>query len=198
MQGLVGIAEGVFLLGCSPPGRVGSTIGSVSESVEPEAVRSVMTRVADSQLERPAEYPPYDWIVAPFWVGLLTFAPLSRTPARYLESARANGRRNGWQPGPEPFLADDLAITQSYFLLYAVDRDRAEIAPALARFDALLGERFDESLEFSHRAAGVGMVRRSVHGASRPRARFPRDRGPTLPRAHAASVVEDDRLSVRS
>ncbi len=153
MQGLVGIAEGVFLLGCSPPGRVGSTIGSVSESVEPEAVRSVMTRVADSQIERPAEYPPYDWIVAPFWVGLLTFAPLSRTPARYLESARANGRRNGWQPGPEPFLADDLAITQSYFLLYAVDRDRAEIAPALARFDALLGERFDESLEFSHDTA---------------------------------------------
>ena len=152
MQGL-GLAEGMLLLGCSSPGRHGSTIGSVSASVEPEAVRSVMTRVADAQLERLAEYPPDDWVVAPFWVGLLTFAPLSRTPARYLESARANGRRNGWQPGPEPFLADDLAITQSYFLLYAVDRDRAEIAPALVRFDALLGQRFDESLEFSHDTA---------------------------------------------
>jgi unsaturated rhamnogalacturonyl hydrolase len=152
MQGL-GIAEGMLLLGCSSPGRHGSTIGSVSASVEPEAVRSAMTRVADSQLERLAGYPPDDWVVAPFWVGLLTFAPLSRTPARYLESARANGRRNGWQPGPEPFLADDLAITQSYFLLYAVDRDRAEIAPALVRFDALLGQRFDEPLEFSHDTA---------------------------------------------
>ena len=150
MQGL-GVAEGMVLFGCSSAGRHGSTNGS--KSVEPEAIRSVMTRVADAQLERLAEYPPDDWIVAPFWVGLLTFAPLSRTPARYFESARANGRRNGWQPGPEPFLADDLAITQSYFLLYAVDRDRAEIAPALARFDVLLGQRFDESLEFSHDTA---------------------------------------------
>jgi rhamnogalacturonyl hydrolase YesR len=159
--GLAGTAEGVALFGCSSPGRYSSTTGSLrpspsparGESVEPEAVRSTMSRVADWQLEHLSGYPSHDWVVAPFWVGLLSFAPLSRTPDRYLESARANGRRNGWQPGPEPFLADDLAITQSYFMLYAVDRDRAEIAPALARFDALLGQPFDESLEFSHDTA---------------------------------------------
>ena len=67
MQGL-GLAEGMLLLGCSSPGRHGSTIGSVSASVEPEAVRSAMTRVADAQLERLAGYPPDDWVVAPFWV----------------------------------------------------------------------------------------------------------------------------------
>lgn len=159
--GLAGTAEGMLLFACSLPDRQSSTTGPVlpspsptpSESVEPEAIRSAMTRAADWQLQHLSEYRPDDWIVAPFWVGLLSFAPLSRTPDLYLESARANGRRNGWQPGPEPFLADDLAITQSYFMLYAVDRDRAEIAPALARFDALLGQPFDESLEFSHDTA---------------------------------------------
>jgi unsaturated rhamnogalacturonyl hydrolase len=159
--GLAATAEGMGLLGCSVPGRHLSPAGSArpspsptpSESIEPETVRSAMTRVADWQLEHLSGYPPHDWTVAPFWVGLLSFALLSRAPDRYLESARANGRRNGWQPGPEPFLADDLAITQSYFMLYGVDRDRAEIAPALARFDALLGQSFDDSLEFSHDTA---------------------------------------------
>lgn len=158
---LAAAADGALLSGCALPGRDASATGSVrpppsagpGESVEPEAVRSAMTRVADWQLEHLSGYPSQDWVVAPFWVGLLSFAPLSRTPDRYLEAARANGRRNGWQPGPEPFLADDLAITQSYFMLYAVDRDRAEIAPALARFDALLGQPFDEPLEFSHDTA---------------------------------------------
>ena len=150
--GLATAAEAVLLSGCAP-GRAGVPVRSpaASDPGDPEAVRSVMTRVADWQLQHPSsEYPTHDWAVAPFWVGLLTFAPLSAAPDVYLEAARANGRRNAWQPGPEPFLADDLAITQSYFLLYALDRDRAEIAPALARFDALLDRPFDEPLEFSH------------------------------------------------
>jgi len=150
--GLATAAEAALLSGCAP-GRAGVPVRSpaASDPGDPEVVRSVMTRVADWQLQHPSsEYPTHDWAVAPFWVGLLTFAPLSAAPDVYLEAARANGRRNAWQPGPEPFLADDLAITQSYFLLYALDRDRAEIAPALARFDALLDRPFDEPLEFSH------------------------------------------------
>ena len=150
--GLATAAEAVLLSGCAP-GRAGvpARWPAASDPGDPEVVRSVMTRVADWQLQHPSsEYPTHDWAVAPVWVGLLTFAPLSTAPDVYLEAARANGRRNAWQPGPEPFLADDLAITQSYFLLYALDRDRAEIAPALARFDALLDRPFDEPLEFSH------------------------------------------------
>ena len=147
--GLAGAVVEASLFGCSPS-RPPRPVQS-APSVDPEAVRSAMTRVADWQLQHPSsEYPTHDWAVAPFWVGLLTFAPLAKTPDVYLEAARANGRRNAWQPGPEPFLADDLAIAQSYLLLYLVDRDRLEIAPTLARFDALLGQPFDEPLEFSH------------------------------------------------
>jgi unsaturated rhamnogalacturonyl hydrolase len=148
--GLAGAAGSGLLSGCAPAGP-GPSPGVAGAPIDPEAVRSAMTRVADWQLQHPSSaYPTHDWAVAPFWVGLLTFAPLAKAPDVYLEAARANGRRNGWQPGPEPYLADDLAIAQSYFLLYLVDRDRAEIAPSLARFDALLTQPFDEPLEFSH------------------------------------------------
>ena len=69
---------------------------------------------------------PDEWHGAPFWAGVVAFAPLSNDRERYLAAARANGERNAWQPGPEPFSADHHAITQSYFMLYAVDRDPKE------------------------------------------------------------------------
>ena len=148
--GLAGAAGAGLFSGCATA-VPGAPPSASSAGIDGEAVRSAMTRVADWQLRHPSSaYPTHDWAVAPFWIGLLAFAPVSGTPEVYREAARANARRNAWQPGPEPFLADDLAITQSYFLLYAVDRDPAEIAPSLARFDALLTQPFDEPLEFSH------------------------------------------------
>ena len=126
---------------------------ALSGSAQPEAVLRAMAVVTDWQLAHPSEHEPYEWHVAPFWAGIVTFAPLSTSPEKYLEAARANGERNAWQPGPSPFFADDHAITQSYFMLYAVDRDPKLIAPALARFDDMLRQPFDESLEFSHETA---------------------------------------------
>jgi unsaturated rhamnogalacturonyl hydrolase len=126
---------------------------ALSGSIQPEAVLRAMAVVTDWQLAHPSEHEPYEWHVAPFWAGVVSFAPLSASPEKYFEAARANGRRNAWQPGPSPFFADDHAITQSYFMLYAVDRDPKLIAPAVARFDDMLRQPFDESLEFSHETA---------------------------------------------
>jgi len=109
-----------------------------------------MTLVADWQLAHMSTYDPRAWEVAPFWAGIVSFAPLSRDPATYLEAARANGQRTAWAPGPSPFLADDHAITQSYFQLYLVDRDRRLIAPSLESFDEFARQPFDEPLEFDH------------------------------------------------
>jgi unsaturated rhamnogalacturonyl hydrolase len=131
--------------------RTGSV--ALSGAAQPDAVLRAMVVVTDWQLAHPSEHESYEWHVAPFWAGIVSFAPLSTSPERYFEAARANGRRNAWQPGPTPFLADDHAITQSYFMLYAVDRDPKLIAPALARFDDMLRQPFDESLEFSHETA---------------------------------------------
>jgi unsaturated rhamnogalacturonyl hydrolase len=144
--------------GCSSsthPTRPATGTGSValSPSLQPEAVLRAMTVVADWQLAHTSGYNPLDWLVAPFWAGVVSFAPLSPSSGTYLEAARENGRRNAWQPGPTPFSADDHAITQSYFMLYLLDGDPRLIAPSLARFDEMLRQPFDESLTFDHDTA---------------------------------------------
>lgn len=137
------------LLGLGAMAAVACRPARMSDAVEPQAVVRAMTVVADWQLAHPPKDQPYEWQVAPFWAGLFPLARLSGDSTRYLEAIRRNGESNHWQPGPRPFLADDHAITQSYFLLYTVRPDRRMIEPALARFGEMLRARFDESLDFS-------------------------------------------------
>jgi rhamnogalacturonyl hydrolase YesR len=129
---------------------IGPESARLSGFFEPEAVLRAMTAVADWQLTHPSKHRRDEWHVAPFWVGLVSFAQWSADPEKYLEAARRNGRRNDWKAGPRPFFADDDAITQSYFMLYMVDGDPRFIGSALARFDEMMRQPFDESLEFSY------------------------------------------------
>jgi rhamnogalacturonyl hydrolase YesR len=131
----------------------GSEAAILSDAIEPEPIRRAMTVVADWQLAHPSVHRPDEWHGAPFWAGLVAFAPLSTDRQTYLAAARANGERNAWRPGPEPFLADDHAITQSYFMLYALDGNPSEIEAALMRFEEVLRRPVEDSLEFSHEKA---------------------------------------------
>ncbi len=140
------IAAQTVLAACSsspPP-------ASLTDSVEPQAVRRAMTTVADWQLANPSAHEPYEWQEAPFWAGLYELALRSSSGQKYLDAIRRHGEATHWQPGPQPFLADDHAITQSYFLLYRLEHDRRMIEPALARFQEMLRAPFAESLEFSN------------------------------------------------
>ena len=121
----------------------------MSDAIERQAVLRVMTVVADWQLAHPSAHQPYEWHVAPFWAGLYELALLSTDRQKYLEAIRRNGESTQWNPGPRPFLADDHAVTQSYFLLFGLEHDRRMIEPALARFGEMLQAPFAESLEFS-------------------------------------------------
>ncbi len=132
----------VACVGCA------SVRGPFTDAIEPEAIVRVMTAAAEWQLANPSKHPPYDWTQAPFYIGLNVFAPLSGDPERYRAAARANGRENRWRPGLRPLCADDHAITQSYFHLFAVEQDRAMIEPALHLFDQILLFPYDESLAF--------------------------------------------------
>jgi rhamnogalacturonyl hydrolase YesR len=132
-----------------PPAGAGTAAAPLSDSLAPRAVLRAMTAVADWQLDHPSAHLPYEWQGAPFWAGLYELALLSPDRDRYLEAIRRNGDSTRWRPGPRPLHADDDAVTQSYFLLYRMDRDRREIEPALARFDSMLSLPFAESLEFS-------------------------------------------------
>ena len=78
--GLATAAEAALLSGCAP-GRAGVPARSpaASDPGDPEVVRSVMTRVADWQLQHPSsEYPTHDWAVAPFWVVTVCTQPSGR------------------------------------------------------------------------------------------------------------------------
>src|SRR2546425_633212 len=110
----------------------------LTDTVDPQAVRRAMTMVADWQLANPAAHEPYEWQEAPFWAGLYELALRSSSGQKYLDAIRRHGETTQWQPGPRPFLADDHAITQSYFLLYRLEHDRRMIEPALARFQEML------------------------------------------------------------
>lgn len=135
--------------GCSSSvGPAVSRAVPFSETVERNAILEVMTAAAEWQLANPSKHPRYDWTQAPFWSGLISFAPWSSDPERYLSAVRTNGEENRWRPGPRPLCADDHAITQSYFLLHRIQPDRAMIEPALQNFDAVILFPFDESLEF--------------------------------------------------
>src|SRR5256885_4916146 len=116
----------------------------LSDAVEPQAVLRAMTMVADWQLANPSAHKPYEWQGAPFWAGLYELAVRSSSREKYLDAIRRNGESVQWQPGPRPFLADDHAVTQSYFLLYKVEHDGRMIEPALARFGEMLQARSEE------------------------------------------------------
>ena len=140
----------LMLVGCSttPPPQV-PTPKPLSDAVDSEAVLRAMTTVADWQLANPSAHKAYEWQGAPFWAGLYELAVRSSSRQKYLDAIRRNGESIQWQPGPHPFLADDHAVTQSYFLLYRLGADRRMIEPALARFDEMLQAPFAESLEWS-------------------------------------------------
>ena len=135
---------------CAPSGArpASAVVAPFDQAFERSAIVAVMTAAADWQLASPSQHPRYDWTQAPFWIGLTAFAPLSRDPQRYLSAIRRNGEENRWRPGPRPLHADDHAITQSYFLLERIQKDRAIIQPALRTFDAVVLYPFNESLEF--------------------------------------------------
>jgi unsaturated rhamnogalacturonyl hydrolase len=137
--------------GCSSTSAlpVSSAAPRSSEVLERKAIVGVMTAAAEWQLAHPSRHPRYDWTQAPFWLGLASFAPLSSDPQRYLSAVRHNGEENLWRPGPRPLHADDHAITQSYFLLHRIERNRAMIDPAVRVFERVVLTPPDESLEFS-------------------------------------------------
>ncbi len=128
------------------PAPTGAEAASVPDALlEPYAVRALMMRAADWQLAHPPAAKRPSWTQGIFYAGMMALAEIASDP-RYLSAARAAGERNAWQPGSMTAYADDLAITQTYLLLYLRERDRRAVAPTLALFDDLVRRPFSEPL----------------------------------------------------
>jgi unsaturated rhamnogalacturonyl hydrolase len=145
----------VFMLAASlaaPSARAqapASPAPPLAPALDPAAVLRVMTAAADWQLAHPSTHPAWDWTQAAFYTGVMALADVSSDP-KYLAAMREMGERNQWRPGLRPGHADDHAVIATYAKLYMADRDKRELAPALALFDFLLTRAWDEPLAWGN------------------------------------------------
>src|SRR5258706_10951376 len=121
---------------------------SPNRRLTPVDVLSVMERVADWQLTHPSAHPATDWTQGAGDAGMMALASISGDQ-KYRDTLLAMGEANGWKPGSHMYLADDLAVGQTYADLYFLYRDPKMIAPLRTRLEAILSAPPEvESLDF--------------------------------------------------
>jgi rhamnogalacturonyl hydrolase YesR len=126
----------------------GHALAAAEQAVAPAAVLAAMERVADWQLAHPSAHETTHWTQGVGDAGFMALADLSGM-RKYRDAMVAMGERNGWQPGPRVYHADDHVVGQTYVELYLQLRDPAMLAPLRARFDAILAEPHEGTLEFT-------------------------------------------------
>ena len=133
----------------APAAAQGGAPPSFSPEIAREAVLRVMTAAADWQLSHPSEHAPYDWTQAAFYTGVMALADVTDN-SKYVDAMRAMGETNQWRPGLRPGHADDYAVVATYAKLYQIDKDRRQLAPALALFTFLAARKYDEPLTWGN------------------------------------------------
>ena len=126
----------------------GARAQSFSGEVAAAPVLTVMERVADWQLANPSRHPSTDWTQGAGNAGLMALAGISRQP-QYTAAMLDMGQKNAWQLGPNPYHADDHVIGQTYAELFFKFRDPKMIAPMRARFDDILANPREGTMEFT-------------------------------------------------
>jgi rhamnogalacturonyl hydrolase YesR len=107
---------------------------------DPAEVTALLTRSADLHLTRPSGIAVTDWIIAPFYDGLLRLALVTDEP-KYLAAVLAFGRHAGWSPRWRPYHADDQAVGHAWLDVYLLDRSRGErLGPIKAHLDHAIGD----------------------------------------------------------
>jgi rhamnogalacturonyl hydrolase YesR len=80
----------------------------------------------------------------------MALAGISKDP-KYRDAMVRMGMKNKWQPGPRVYHADDHCVGQTYAELYFRFRKPEMIAPMRARFDGILANPREGSLDFRTR-----------------------------------------------
>jgi unsaturated rhamnogalacturonyl hydrolase len=120
-----------------------------SSDLTPQAILTVMQRVADWQLANPSSHKSTDWTQAAGDAGLMALVGISGD-IKYRDAALAIAETNHWQLGPRKYMADDQCVGQLYAELYLLYRDPKMIAPMHERLDSILAEPSDvTSLDFT-------------------------------------------------
>lgn len=149
-QALVAV-QATMLLACAP---------AIAQAPDPAVIQQAR-RVADWQLAHMEQFEyvttfreptadPIDWIQATLWAGLTDLADLTGD-ARYADAVVAQGQAANWGFGTRPRHADADAIGHAWIwaATKAGGEERARrLAPARARFDAVLATPSDVSMIF--------------------------------------------------
>jgi rhamnogalacturonyl hydrolase YesR len=134
------------LSGCAATGT--PSAAQLAQSQAPAAVLATMERVADWQLAHPSSHPATHWTQAVGDAGFMALAAVSANP-RYRDAMVTMGAGNRWALGPRIYHADDHAVGQTYADLYLQLRRPEMLAPMRARFDGILAQPHEGTLEFT-------------------------------------------------
>ena len=142
----------LFLVsGCATAGPADAPL---PPECKPDAVLSVMERVADWQLANPGNHRYYEWHQGALYAGMMALDGVSKSP-RFRETMRMIGETNQWQLGPRVYHADDHCVGQMYAEQWFRHHDPKMIAPLRARFDEILTNPPPvPTLDFTKRRAG--------------------------------------------
>ena len=118
-----------------------------STEITPQTVLEAMRRVADWQLAHPSPHSTLDWTHGALFAGMTAWGMVAEEP-RYLDWLIHAGKKNNWQPGPQPYLADDHCVGWMYLELFNKYRDARMMKPVEGRFNWILKHPSQASLEF--------------------------------------------------
>ena len=129
-------------------------VQSTEAAVDPmsaAAIRGVMTRAADWQLEHP-QHAPDHWANAVFYAGLMAAARATGNE-RYVHELVEIGERLEWRPGSSYRHADHHAIAQTYLEIYEIRGDQAMIEPFRQSIDRMMAtppdwEKAHQSIDY--------------------------------------------------
>ncbi|HXC35209.1 MAG TPA: glycoside hydrolase family 88 protein, partial [Candidatus Acidoferrales bacterium] len=127
----------LLLAGCQTEKKHSHGTSAPTLNTTPQAVLTVMQRVAVWQLAHPSAHKPTDWTCAAGDDGFMALAGISGDP-KYRDAMIAMGDTNAWKLGPRQYHADDQGIGQTYAELYFLYREPTMIAPMREKFDWIL------------------------------------------------------------
>ncbi len=116
----------------------------------PEAVLSKIVAVATWQEAHPSRWPELDWTRAPYYLGLLAASRVTGDE-KWADAVRTIGRKQAWQLGKRPFMADDHAVGQAWLALYQQDRLPEQRTPAEAGITAFAQRPIETPLDWENK-----------------------------------------------
>jgi len=128
---------------------------------EKKAIYQSMQKVADWQIGHFEEqskagsqyqnsHALWSWTNGAMYVGMFEWAKMSHDDT-YFQFLKAIGEKEGFNPGPNLYHADDICVSQLYLGLFSRYKDSAMIKPTLKRMNYVIANRSFGDLNFTRK-----------------------------------------------